>query len=322
MAESPGKLRALVQALNLIPYARRHPDKTFFEIAADLGMSPAELKEVTSRLFCTGVGKYPEDLIDLDVDYRSGISIINDQGLDRPLQLTPIEASALLLVLDSLETMPGLVDSAAVRSAAEKIRAIMDRKTAAIYDSLAAVGEQESEAQQVIAQAIELGRQVSFGYISAGSGRYQERTISPVQFFLHDSELYVIGWEDNYQQHRRFRVDRISQPQLLELSATPHREQLDFNAADPFGFSQAPYAEVEVNPQALWLAGYYAMEIIDHPGSDESAWVRARMPIGSEQWFYRFMVGHADLIRVTAPPSLIAAVARRKAAAREAYEAL
>ena len=122
MKDSPAKLEGLVRSLNLIPYLHSHREATPMEIARDLGYSHEEVMRDLTRLSMSGVGSGPGELIDLVANW-TGITVIDDQGLNKPLRLTPTEANALLLTLESLETMPGLVDQAAVTSAAAKLRA-------------------------------------------------------------------------------------------------------------------------------------------------------------------------------------------------------
>lgn len=319
MADASAKLNNLVRSLNLIPYFRNHPTKTPMEAATDLGMTPDELKDALNRLFCTGVGRNTEDMIDLTFSYRDGVTIVNDQGLNKALRLTPTEAGALLLTLESLETMPGLVDSGAVQSAAEKIRSIMDAKTEAIYDSMATVAPEESEVQATIAEAVNQRKKVRFTYWSSGSDTSSERVVDPARIFIYDSEPYLVGWEDAREDHRRYRLDRISDVQVLEETAQPRLRTLDFDPSDPFGFHSArgeEHAQILVRSESTWLARYYDIEL----GKDNrDGWVEATMPIGSPDWFVRFALGQADRVRVLGPDSLLEAIANRTTAALEGY---
>src|SRR5699024_8954301 len=78
------------------------------EAAADLDMTYEELTAALNTLFVSGATQNTEDLIDLSWDFRK-VNIIDSQGMDKPLRLTPTEASALLLALESLESMPVLL---------------------------------------------------------------------------------------------------------------------------------------------------------------------------------------------------------------------
>lgn len=96
MKDSPAKLEGLVRSLNLIPYLHSHREATPMEIARDLGYSHEEVMRDLTRLSMSGVGSGPGELIDLVANW-TGITVIDDQGLNKPLRLTPTEANALLL---------------------------------------------------------------------------------------------------------------------------------------------------------------------------------------------------------------------------------
>lgn len=313
--DNPQKLVALVRSLNLIPYFHNHPNATILEAAADLGMEPLELKQALHRLWFSGTGKAGGQLLDMFVDYGN-VTIIDDQGLTEPLRLTPTEAGALLLTLESLETMPGLIDAQAVKSAAGKIRAVMDKETTAIYDSLAEPDEEESHIQLLLSQALAESRKVELHYWSASSARETTRIVDPARIFLFDSEAYLAAWEDEVGAHRTFRLDRIRAAKLLDQPAEPHLAQLDFNPKDPFGFSQRSMAHIEVHQEFTWLADSYDIRLADDAKDN---WIPAQMPIGSAEWFVRFALSHADGIRVLAPKNLVDTIAQKATAALGRY---
>ena len=315
-ADGSQKLQALVRSLNLIPYFRTHPNQTPLEAATDLGMRPEELKDAVERLFCSGVGKHTEELIDLSFNYREGVTIHNDQGLDKPLRLTPTEAGALLLTLESLEAMPGLVDPAAVLSAAAKLREIMDEKTSAIYDSLAAADPQQSRAQTLVAQALNEHKKLAFSYWSASSDEERHRVVDPARIFIVDSQTYVAAWDDSVSAHRRFRLDRMREIKVLDERANPHLRLLDFDPEEPFGLEHLQHAQLEIHQEFTWLADYHEIKLGEPVGN---GYLSATMPVGSVEWFLRFALGESDRLRVTGPQYLVEALEQRRKRALAGY---
>ena len=316
MADQSRKLQALVRSLNLIPYLRNHPGLSPMEAAEDLGMTPVELKDAIDRLFCSGVGRNTEDLIDLSFSYRDGIEIYNDQGLTQALRLTPTEAGALLLTLESLEAMPGLVDVSAVHSAASKLRDIMDDKTAAIYDSLATTDPEESEVQAALAGAVDKRRRVRFTYWSMSSNRTTERTVHPARIFIVDGEPYLAAWDDSAGEHRTFRLDRMHNVEILDVAATPHLRELDFNPDSPFGLDHTLTAQIEIHQEFTWLAEHYDITLGEELGN---GLIAATMPVGSEDWFSRFALGQGDRLRVVGPEKLVETISQHRKRAVERY---
>lgn len=314
--DSPTKLDKLVRALNLIPYFQAHPDRSLMEAAKDLGRDPGELHEEIQRLQCCGVGTWPEELVDLEASWQR-VSISNSQGMDRPLRLTPTEAGALLLTLESLEAMPGLTDREAVLSATAKLRGIMDKDAVAIFDSLAADDPAESTPQVVLREAISQGRRVAFVYHSFSSDTTRRREVDPAKIFVTGGETYLTAWDDEAGQHKNFRADRMSQVEILDQEAAPHLDKLPFDPDDPFGYRMiAAQAELLIHPDHTWLADYFPITLGESaPGEP----VPARMPVGSKDWFIRFALGQSDRLSVTGPADLVADVSRRAAAALAAY---
>ncbi|GAB2514889.1 hypothetical protein CATRI_06525 [Corynebacterium atrinae] len=315
--DSPAKLDNLVRSLNLLPYFQAHPDRTIMEAAKDLGREPGEILADLHRLTCTGVGSWPEELVDLTADYRA-VMINNSQGMDRALRLTPTEAGALLLTLESLEAMPGLTDREAVLSAAAKLRGILAPKAVAVYDSLATDDPAETQPQELMRRALDTGRRVRFTYYSASADTSTVRTVDPVRIFVNAGETYLTAWEESSGRHKHYRADRMSHVDVLDEAAAPHLDQMPFDAHDPFGFRAVEEkAVLAVEPDATWLADYYPLtlgeELVDGR-------VEATMPVGSREWFIRFVLGQSDRLAVIGPESLVAAVHQRALVGLGAYD--
>lgn len=315
MANDSAKIQALVRTLNLVPYFRAHEGATLFEAARDLNLSPRELRDAVASLNCLGVGQFTEELIDINVDYH-GSQILADQGLDTPLRLTPTEASAFLLTLEILEQVPGLVDAAAVNSAAEKLRGIMDSKATGIYDGLAGDATPASAWNAQIAQALRDNVLVEMDYWSTTRDEVTHRVVAPVRIFVNEDDAYLRAWQPGLEQFRTFRVDRIQALELTDEPAGRIPDDVGFNYDDPFDFGDDEEATLELAPGAAWLAEHYSMtplRVLD------SGAVRVSMPIGSREWFTRFCLGQADRLRVVSPQSAVDAIAEAAAGVRERY---
>lgn len=305
--DSAEKMHRLVRSLNLIPYLRKHPEASVFEIARDLNLEPNEVMRDIQRLHLSGVGSGPGEMIDLVADW-TGITLIDDQGLDKPLRLTPTEAGALLLTLESLETMPGLVDQDAVTSAADKLRRVIDAR--GLDDATASTDDSVSG---VVAQALAKRRQLSMTYYSASSDRTSELTVSPEKLFHRDGSTYIRAWDGTAT--KTFRLDRMSSAQLLdEPSAAP---QSHFDERDPFGFSAEQTATLLVAPEATWLADYWEIDLL-HPRED--GWWEATMEFGHPDWMVRFCLSQADRLRVLSPPFVVEEIAQRAESAMRGYD--
>lgn len=313
MAIDYGRQERVVRLLNLVAYASKHPDKTQMEIARDLGADPMQVHDDFDLLFLSGVGKGPGQMIDLEHSWK-GVTIIDNQGLDKPLRLTQAEAGALLMLLESLETMPGLIDHTAVTSAAAKIRAAA--KVRGVDD---AKHSADAGVATVLAQALSDKRQLAITYYSASSDTTTERTIEPLSLF-HDGGMTYLRAAQNGEP-KTFRLDRIKEAELLDAPVTT--AEVTFNPQDPFGMAERELAELLIRPEATWLADYWEIDLEDGDGQNgerRQGWIRATMRFGSADWLVRFCLGQSDRVRLIAPAELAGEVRDRATRAIEALD--
>lgn len=297
----------VVRLLNLLAYASNHPGLTPMEIARDLGANPMQVRDDFELLFLSGVGTGPGEMIDLEYSWK-GVDIIDDQGMTTPLRLSPAEASALLVLLDSLETMPGLVDARAVRSAAAKIRRVT--KSQAVGDA-----EHTSEAgvAGLVADALSSKRQLRITYYSASSDTTTERVVEPASLFHESGATYLRAAHNG--DFKTFRLDRIRSAELLDAPSAA--TDSTFDPADPFGMADRAQARLLVHPDATWLADYWEIELGQAAAPGE--WITATMRYGSEDWLVRFCLSQADRVRIVEPTAL---ADEAKARVRRALDAL
>lgn len=292
----------VVRQLNLLAYVGKHPDSTVMEMARDLGSDPGEIRDDLNALLLSGVGMHGGQMIDLNHDWFS-VNVINNQGLDKPLRLTPTEANALLLLLESLETMPGIVDADAVISAAAKIRAVAHG--AGVDD---AQMHAEGTPAATIRQAIAEEKQLELSYYSATSNATSTRMVSPVDTFHKDGQTYLRAWD--HGELRMFRFDRIRSIVLTDATSNPPNAPTPtLDPADPFSMRDAKRAQLLIHRDATWLADDWDLDIdLSHEGGE---WVPAQMRYGSADWLVRFCLGQAGRVRLQAPEELAEEVVRR-----------
>lgn len=191
----------IVRMLNLLPYFQQHPGRSTMEAAVDLGLDPATIMDDLNRLFCCGIGDMPDELVDLDPQ-RQAVQIYDAQGMDKPLRLTRTEAGALLLALESLESIPGLVEKHAVRSAATKLRTIMHNETRGVFDSEAITDTpDEPHTITTLRTALEQGHQITLDYYHRNRDDTTHRTLSPTRIFSTDGQTYLHAYDHHINDH-------------------------------------------------------------------------------------------------------------------------
>ena len=101
-----------------MPYLHAHGGVRLVDAARALGVTPEQVLKDLKVLFMCGLpGGYPDDLIDVDLDaleseegelHRDGvIRVSNADYLERPMRLTPTEASAMIVALRALRAGAG-----------------------------------------------------------------------------------------------------------------------------------------------------------------------------------------------------------------------
>lgn len=311
------KTTDIVRMLNLLPYFEQHPGRSVMAAATDLGVEPAELMADLNRLFCCGPGIMPDQLVDLDHGFSS-VKVLDAQGMDKPLRLTPTEAGALLLALESLESLPGLVDKTAVRSAAAKLRELAADVAGTIVDSttISSTSPVEHTLTQ-LHEALQTNKTIHFDYYVRSRDELTHREVSPVRLFSHDGHVYLFAFDHQQKEHRRFLVEMIKNLTITETKAQ-HHPAPRFTTSDPFHFAAATTkAKVEFYPEAAWLADTVFSEV-ESVAPDGT--VTASLPLVSQDWLVHLALSNADRMRIIEPTSVASIVRDRATAALNAYD--
>ncbi len=301
----------LARLLNLLSYLSQHPDRSPMEIARDIGTDAEQVKSDLAMLHLSGVGNGPGEMIDLKHSWTE-VTVIDDQGLSRPLRLTPTEANTLLLLLDSFETMPGLLDQAALSSAAEKLRAVVG--STSVLDADGEQSDQES-ILGILQSGLQQGVQVQVTYFSPSSDTLRERQLTGIRFFHQGGHTYFTALDGG--EEKSFRTDRIREARLTEVPADRSAVGKTFDGSDPFGFDSENIANLLVSSDATWLADYWEIEIGD---AYDDGRIEATMVYGSADWLIRFCLSQGDRIELIGPPELADEARRRAFSGLEALE--
>ena len=209
-----------------------------------------------------------------------------------------------------------------MESAATKLRGIMGEHTSAVVDSIVedTAEQEDSPALSALRQAMEQGKMLGFTYYSARSDTSTRREVHPARIFSINAEAYLAAWEDSAEAHRTFKIDRMSDVEVLQQTSNPHTDQLHFDADDPFAFSKEPqHASLLLHSEAAWLADFLPMELEKTTPAQPGKWVPATMPVGSIEWLARFVVGQADRVRLIGPAEMVDAVAAHAEAGLGGY---
>ena len=128
---------------------------------------------------------------------------------------------------------------------------------------------------EIVDEAIEQGRQVRFEYNKYGTDKQLHRTsrqtISPYQMILHNQRYYLMGYNEKWQEMRYYRMDRITNIELLNEPSKLLRSIKGFeNGIDYKQFSQSmPYMFADVPQMVEFIAdGWVIDQVVDWFGKD------------------------------------------------------
>ncbi len=309
----------LARLLNLVPYFLANPGISAADAAAELGISTGQLMNDLNQLWMCGLPGYgPGDLIDLSFSEDS-IEVTFTAGIERPLRLTSIEATALLVALRSIVDMPGMVDPTAAHGAMAKIEAAAGA-AARLHSGSTLDGTElrEDPHAATVRSALVNGHALRLVYYSATRDRVSERIVDPMRIVLVDNHSYLQAWCRNAEGVRLFRFDRIDEAVELDQPARPPASAvagLELFDSD----SALPVARLRITPGHAWALDHYPM---DQQAVDESGNITATMRFATLEWMTRLALGFGAGVTVVAPAELADAVTHRATQALAAYEAL
>jgi proteasome accessory factor C len=294
--------------LALVPYLQTREAVSIKQVAADFGVSEARIRSDLKVLwFCGLPGLGMGDLIDIDMDAVEGggdevIRLSNAEYLTRPLRLDSTEASALMVALRTLregstdderpivDRVLGKIEAAAGESIASQVEVLLPRTMARIR-SLKATFE----------QAIAEGRQVRLVYYVPSRDEATDRVVDPLSVGSQDGYEYLDAWCHQADDQRLFRVDRVSQAEILDTPVDDHPDVRPRDLSE--GIFQASEEDTLVTlrlaPGGRWVAEYYPVEdAVDEPDGS----MTVRMRVGDPAWLTRLVLRVGGRASILSPP--------------------
>ncbi|MEV6772119.1 YafY family protein [Nocardia sp. NPDC051030] len=308
----------MARLLNMVPYFQANPGIGAAEAAAELGVTTKQLMTDLNQLWMCGLPGYgPGDLIDLSFSEES-IEVTFSAGIDRPLRLTSLEATALLVALRSIADLPGMVDPSAAHSAIAKIESAISGRE---FTGPTLPVPVEAPSVATVRSALEHDHALRLVYYSASRDEVSERVVDPIRIVLVDNNSYLQAWCRQAEGVRLFRLDRIEEATELEEPARPPVDATDEIAAlDLFVDDPAvPLARLLVHPDYAWVLEQYPMHLV---ATHADGGIEATMRFATLDWMARLLLGFGAGVTVLGPPELVTAVRERSGAALSAYSAL
>ena len=288
----------LTRLLTLVPWLTAHSGVSKAAAAAHFGLTVKQLEADLELITFTGPGIYGGELVDLYFEDET-ITVYDSQGFDRPLELTADEASTLLLGLRALQQLPD-ADQGAIASAMSKLT------SAYSTPNELAIEITTPQAGNLIAEAINTGRDLELTYVHPLRDDHTERTITPLRLFSADGADYVEAWCHLAEAHRTFRLDRI-----VECRLGGPRSPVPAPAGNAAPVSRAVVA---VEPRVE-----HVLEQVDAHITAGSNPIRAEIGYADERWLVQWAVAAGAGVRVVQPAHAQDLVRARAESALLAY---
>lgn len=344
-ADQAGSRQQVARLLTLVPYLHARASVRLDEAAAALEVTPTTLLKDLKILFMCGLpGGYPDDLIDVDLDAIQSedgrirtdgvVRVSNADYLDRPLRMTPVEASAIIVALRALR------DGAEPDTVAIVDRALMKLERAAASGpvqpsplhaaptdpgSTTEVGgvrparAELAELAHRLTDAADRQRQVELDYYVASRDELSHRVVDPRGVVERDGLTYLDAWCHSAEASRLFRLDRVAEavvldePVVTEPAAPRDLAEGIFTPSDDLA-----RVTLRLRPAARWVVEYYPVEevrLADPGAGFAEGTVDVDLVVADERWLTKLLLRLAPNASVVEPSG---AAARLTAQAQQA----
>ncbi|QFT91115.1 HTH domain protein [Bacillus sp. THAF10] len=156
--------------------------------------------------------------------------------------------------------------------------------------------EKRIEKVQIIKQAIESKKVVSFEYIDI-NGNATERKIEPITLILKINKWYVYSFCTLREEYRLFKLGRMRNVTLTNL-AIEHRGQVK-----EYNFYQHEREMVTLSIRVTQQALNELEDFLDFEGLDfrDDGWIYVTETFPEDEWIYRMILSLGDQVEVLGP---------------------
>lgn len=331
-----GAQAQVARLLTLVPFLHHHDEVRLADAARLLDTTPDQVLRDLKVLFMCGLpGGMPDDLIEVDLDAIETdhaqprtdglIRISNADYLDRPLRLTPIEASALMLSLRLLRESAPPDTAGVVDRVLAKLQTAAGVGAAARHVDIGPGPHPDADRRALaghLQQAVHDGRQVRLRYHVPARDELSDRRVDPRGVVSAGGFEYLDAWCHRAGGPRLFRLDRIDAIEVLEdpirTAPAPPRD-LSQGALLGSGADGAERATVtlRVAPPAQWMTDYYD---VSTPRPLPDGDVEVDLEVADPRWVTRLVLRLAPHAEVIAPSDAARACRSAARATRALYD--
>lgn len=321
---SGGSRDQVTRLLVLAPYLQSRGEVPLKEVAADFGVSPAQMLKDLRVLYMCGLPGYgPGELIEINVEALEDdpdglVRVDNADFLARPLRLGSNEASALIVALRALQDA-GTPGSREVveRTLAKLEEAVAAGSTPLVDVHLPRLRPAVMDAEEQLSAAVKDDRQARLDYYVPTRDETTQRVVDPIAVLRSQGRTYLDAWCHLADDRRLFRLDRITALEVLDSRRVAH--DLEPRDLSEGLFAPAPEdlrARVRLLPEMRWFAEYYPVLSTEET---PDGGMEAVLAVSDERWLLRLALRFGPGLQVLEPASLREQVVRVAADAQRLH---
>ena len=291
--------------LALVPYLRGRDGIPVDQVAKDFGVTPQQIvKDLNVLWFCGLPGSVTGEMIDVDMEALESEGVVyldNAEFLPRPLRLTTSEALSLIVALRMLRDIAGGAELPTIEAALAKLESATGEGAAPPVE--VHIERADPAVHEAIQKALATGNRLHLSYLVLSRDERTERDVDPLRLLTAEGRPYLEAWCHLAHDVRLFRLDRVVEAEVLDISADPHPDVPRRDLSE--GLFRAVEGNVEavldLSPPARWVAEYYAVDEVEERPNGE---LRVRLRVGDTGWLRRLVLRQGGHARVVEPVEL------------------
>jgi proteasome accessory factor C len=278
--------------LLMMPWLVERKRARIDEMASTFGIDRDDLVDDLMLATCCGTPPYtPLELIEIFVD-DDEVWVELPRFFTRPLRLTVAEAFALCAVAETARQLPGAGHATALASAVDKLAQVTQ------FDEAIVVERPDDPKLRELIELCERLEHATIDYFSPISGKESSREVVPQRVWVGDDHWYLDAFDLSVNEHRVFRVDRITSLQATgRFAASDTVPPLPDEPGFHWG-SNVEHVTLHLQPAAMWVAEKYPL--VSKKRLASGVW-EVVLPVASTQWLGRLLVRAGDAASVVSP---------------------
>ncbi|MEO7555153.1 MAG: WYL domain-containing protein [Acidimicrobiales bacterium] len=281
----------LQRLLALVPWVADHDGPTVTEVCARFELRPSELLEELNLVSLVGLPPYtPDELFDVVVDDER-VFVHLSPSFDRSLRLTPEQALTLVAAGASLRSVPGNDPDGSLARGVAKLAAALGVDPDEVLD--VELGRAAADIHAVVASAVANHRRLRLDYYVHGRDTHTRREIDPHRLWADQGQWYLVGFDHLRDETRVFRVDRITNAEILDATFPPPADDGPTALFTPG--PDDPRVVIDLAPEGAWVLEAYPIEVAQ-PEPDGS--VRVTLAVGARPWLERLLLRLGPAARI------------------------